>query len=120
MNDKMTESEEYLAEIIWENEPIASGDLVKICAQRLDWKKSTTYTMLKKLTEKNVFKNEHAKITSLLTKEEYYAKQSIQFVEESFNGSLPKFLAAFVSGKKFSKKQAEELKKLIDEHKEND
>lgn len=112
----MTESEEILADIIWKNEPIGSGTLVRICADELHWKKSTTYTMLKKIVEKGIFANEDAKVFSRLTKEEYDAKQSIQFVEETFSGSLPKFFTAFVSGKKISKQQAEELKKLIDEY----
>jgi BlaI family penicillinase repressor len=84
----------------------------------MNWKKSTTYTVLKKLCEKGIFKNENAVVTSLVTKNEYYAKQSIRFVEDTFGGSLPRFLTAFMRGKKLSKKQAEELKRLIDEHKE--
>lgn len=84
----------------------------------MSWKKSTTYTVLKKLCEKGIFKNENAIVSSLITKDEYYAKQSIRFVEDTFGGSLPKFLIAFIGAKKISKKQAEELKRLIDEHKE--
>lgn len=115
---KLTESEEMFAELIWENEPIASGELVKLCLEKLHWKKSTTYTMLKKLCEKGLFKNEQAVVTSRLTKDEYYSKQSIRFVEDTFGGSLPEFLTAFMGSKKLNKQQAEELKKLIDEHKE--
>ncbi|MGI6538422.1 MAG: BlaI/MecI/CopY family transcriptional regulator [Caldicoprobacterales bacterium] len=115
---KLTESEEKFANIIWSNEPIASGDLVKLSEKEMNWKKSTTYTVLKKLCEKGIFKNENAVVTSLVTKNEYYAKQSIRFVEDTFGGSLPRFLTAFMRGKKLSKKQAEELKRLIDEHKE--
>ena len=119
MIHKMTESEEILADIIWNHEPIGSGTLVKICADELQWKKSTTYTMLKKVIDKGIFTNEDSKVFSILSKEEYYAKQSVQFVEEIFSGSLPKFFTAFISGKKISKKQAEELKKLIDEYGED-
>ena len=119
MIQKMTESEEILADIIWKSEPVGSGTLVKICADELQWKKSTTYTMLKKIIDKGIFTNEDSKVYSLITKEEYYVKQSIQFVEETFSGSLPKFFTAFVSGKKISKKQAEELKKLIEEYEED-
>jgi BlaI family penicillinase repressor len=115
---KLTESEEKFAELIWQNEPIGSGDLVKLCEKEMNWKKSTTYTVLKKLGEKGIFQNENAVVSSLITKDEYYSRQSIRFVEDTFGGSLPKFLTAFISGKKLSKYQAEELKRLIDEHKE--
>jgi predicted transcriptional regulator len=115
---KLTESEEKFAELIWQSEPVGSGDLVKLSGKEMNWKKSTTYTVLKKLCEKDIFQNENAVISSLVTKDEYYAKQSIGFVEDTFGGSLPKFLTAFIGGKKLSKHQAEELKKLIDQHKE--
>ncbi|WAA12651.1 BlaI/MecI/CopY family transcriptional regulator [Fervidibacillus halotolerans] len=115
---KLTDSERKFAELIWEHEPISSGELVKLCEKEMNWKKSTTYTMLKKLCEKGIFKNEEAIVSSLMTRDEYYANESIRFVEDTFGGSLPKFLTAFVSGRKISKKQAEELKRLIDEHKE--
>jgi BlaI family penicillinase repressor len=115
---KLTESEEKFADIIWQNEPIGSGDLVKLCEKGMEWKKSTTYTVLKKLCEKGIFQNENAVVSSLITKDDYYAKQSIRFVEDTFGGSLPKFLTAFMGAKKLSKQQAEELKRLIDDHKE--
>lgn len=115
---KFTGSEEKFAELIWQYEPIGSGDLVKLCEKEMNWKKSTTYTVLKKLCEKGIFRNENAIVSSLITRDEYYARQSIRFVEDTFGGSLPKFLTAFISGKKLSKHQAEELKRLIDEHKE--
>lgn len=115
---KLAESEEKFAELIWQNEPIGSGDLVKLCEKEMRWKKSTTYTVLKKLCEKGIFINENSVVSALITKDQYYAKQSIRFVEDTFGGSLPKFLTAFIGGKKLSIHQAEELKKLIDEHKE--
>ena len=115
---KLTESEEKFAELIWQSEPIGSGNLVKLCEKEMSWKKSTTYTVLKKLCEKGIFQNENAIVSSSIHKDEYYAKQSIRFVEDTFGGSLPKFLTAFIRAKKLSKHQAEELKKLIDEHKE--
>ena len=115
---KLTETEEKFSELIWENEPIGSGDLVKLCEIEMKWKKSTTYTVLKKLCENGIFQNENAIVSSLITKEEYYAKQSIRFVEDTFGGSLPKFLTAFIGAKSLNRHQAEELKKLIDEHKE--
>ena len=115
---KLTESEERFADIIWQNEPIGSGDLVKLCEKEMEWKKSTTYTVLKKLCEKGIFQNKNAVVSSLITKDDYYAKQSIHFVEDTFGGSLPKFLTAFMGAKKLSKHQAEELKMLIDNYKE--
>jgi len=115
---KLAEAEEKFAELIWQHEPINSGDLVRLCEKEMNWKKSTTYTVLKKLCEKGIFQNKNAVVTSLMTRDAYYAQQSIHFVEDTFGGSLPKFLAAFVSGRKISKKQAEELKRLIDEHQE--
>jgi predicted transcriptional regulator len=84
----------------------------------MNWKKSTTYTVLRKLCNKGIFRNESAVVSSLITKDEYYANQSVRFVEDTFGGSLPKFLTAFISGRKLSNRQAEELKRLIDEHKE--
>lgn len=104
--------------MIWKNEPIGSGDLVKLCEIEMNWKKSTTYTVLKKLCENRIFQNENAIVSSLITKEEYYAKQSIRFVEDTFGGSLPKFLTAFIGAKSLNKHQVEELKKLIDDHRE--
>lgn len=115
---RLTESEEQFAEIIWQNEPIGSGELVKLCEKRMAWKKSTTYTVLKKLCDKGIFRNEDAIVSSQITKDEYSANQSIRFVEDTFGGSLPKFLTAFMDHKRLSKRQAEELKKLIDEHEE--
>jgi BlaI family penicillinase repressor len=115
---KLAKTEEKFAELIWRNEPIGSGDLVKLSEKEMNWKKSTTYTVLKKLCEKGIFQNENAVVSSQISKDEYYAKQSIRFVEDTFGGSLPRFLTHFISGKKLSNKQAEELKKLIDEYKE--
>jgi len=118
-NYRLTESERKFAELIWQNEPINSGDLVKLCEREMKWKKSTTYTVLKKLCEKGLFKNENAVVSSLISKDEYYSRQSIRFVEDTFGGSLPRFLTAFISGRKLTRQQAEELKRLIDEHKED-
>jgi predicted transcriptional regulator len=114
----LAETEEKFAELIWQNEPIGSGDLVKLSEKEMNWKKSTTYTVLKKLCEKGIFQNKDTVVSSLISRNEYYANQSIRFVEDTFGGSLPKFLTSFISGKKLSNHQAEELKRLIDEHKE--
>lgn len=116
---KLTESEERFAELIWQKEPIASGELVKLCEREMNWKKSTTYTVLKKLCDNGVFQNENTVVSSLITKDDYYAKQSVRFIEDTFGGSLPRFLTAFIGAKKINKQQAEELKKLIDEHESN-
>lgn len=119
MNEyQLTESEEKFAELIWQNEPIGSGELVKLCEKEMNWKKSTTYTVLKKLCEKAIFKNENSVVSSLIKKNDYYANQSINFVENTFGGSLPKFLTAFIGKNKLSKNQAEELKALIDNYRE--
>lgn len=115
---KLAKSEARLADIIWEHEPINSGELVKLCEKELGWKKSTVYTILKRLCVKGIFQNDNATVTSCIKKDELYAKQSRRFVEDTFGGSLPKFLAAFIGGKKLSDAQALELKKLIDEYKE--
>lgn len=111
---KLGAVEARFADLIWENEPLASGDLVKLCGKELDWKKSTTYTVLRRLCERGIFQNENGTVTSCLPKQDFYAKQSVQFVEESFDGSLPQFLAAFTTKKKLSQKEIEELEKLID------
>jgi len=115
---KLSQSETRFAELIWEHEPINSGELVKLCEKELTWKKSTTYTVLKNLCEKGIFQNQNAVVTSLIKKDEFYARQSRRFVEDTFGGSLPKFLVAFIGGNRLSDQQAEELKRLIDQHKE--
>lgn len=98
------------------NAPVNSGELVKLCAKELGWKKSTTYTAIKKLCEKGFIQSENAVITVLVQKEEVQAEESEYFVERTFSGSLPQFIAAFLGGKTISEKEAEKLKKLIDEH----
>ena len=94
---KLGEMETAFAEIIWDNAPVTSGELVKICEKELEWKKSTTYTVLKKLCEKGIFQNTDGKVSSLVSKSEYCALQSEKFIEETFDGSLPAFLAASYS-----------------------
>ena len=113
---RLGEVEMRFASLIWEKEPIPSGELVKLCEKELNWKKSTTYTCLKRLCEKGVFKNENGVVASVFSKEEFVAKQSEQFVEETFKGSLPGFVAAFCSRKKLSKTEIAELKKIIEEN----
>jgi predicted transcriptional regulator len=121
MNEyKLAQGEAKFADLIWRHEPITSMDLVKLCEKEMDWKKSTTYTVLKKLCDKGIFQNENTLVTSLISKDEFYARQSRRFVEDTFGGSLPKFITAFIGGGKLSDRQAEELKKLIDQHKEGE
>ncbi len=106
--------ESQFADIIWRNAPLPSGQLVKLCEKELAWKKSTTYTMLKRLCKRGIFQNEEGIVSACLTKEEFAAAQSEQFVEETFAGSLPAFLAAFTTRKKLSKEEVEEIRKMID------
>lgn len=110
--------ESKFADLIWENEPIPSGELVKLCEGELSWKKPTTYTVLRKLCEKGIFKNEKGVVTSLISRQEFYAMQSEKFVEETFDGSLPAFVAAFTKRKQLSKEEIIELRKLIDTYEE--
>ena len=109
-------AEEKLAAIIWREAPLTSPELVALAEKELDWKKSTTYTVLRKLCEKGVFKNENANVTVILTQDELIAHQSRRYVEDTFGGSLPKFITTFFGGKKLSQEQAAELKRLIEEH----
>ena len=115
---KLCESDFRFMDIIWENEPVSSGKLVELCADKLGWKKSTTYTVLKKLCEKGFAKNEGAVVTALVPRDKVAAFESERIVERTFNGSLPSFLAAFLGGKTISEQEAAELKKLIDSHRE--
>lgn len=108
--------EARFADIIWENEPLSSGKLVKLCEEELGWKKSTMYTVLKRLCERGIFRNENGIVSSIMTKKEYSAAQSEKFVEETFDGSLPAFLAAFSTRKALTKEEIEEIKKMIDSY----
>lgn len=115
---RLAPGEAKFADFIWRNEPIGSGELVRLCVREMGWKKSTTYTVLKKLCGRGIFQNSGAVVTSLIGREEFYAEQSRSYVESTFGGSLPKFFTAFIGGKKLSRREAEELKRLIDSHKE--
>ncbi len=114
----MTDTEIKFAELIWNNEPIGSGELVKLCGQNFNWKKSTTYTVLKKLCLQRIFKNEDSIVTSLVKREEYHQRKSEKFIDDNYGGSLPKFLAAFMSKKELSQKQIKEIKDMIDHYEE--
>lgn len=106
--------EARFADIVWKNAPMTTRELVDICAKELDWKRTTTYTVLKKLTERGIFAVDKSVITVLITKDEFHAIQSEAFVDKNFQGSLPAFIAAFASRKTPSQEELAELKKLID------
>lgn len=114
---QMTEAEMKFAELIWEEEPMGSGELVKLCEKEFGWKKSTTYTFLKKLCDQEILINENAVVTSLVKKEEYQQLQGEQFVEKAFGGSLPKMVAAFIKRKKLSDSQISEIELMIEDYK---
>jgi predicted transcriptional regulator len=116
---KLTQTESKFADIIWDNQPLSSPELVRLSERDMNWKKSTTYTVLKKLCDKGIFKNENAQVSAVMTKDEFYSECSRRYVEDAFGGSLPKFLAAFMSGGRLSQKRAEELKRLIDAYRED-
>lgn len=107
--------EARFADLIWQNEPLSSGTLVRLCEEELGWKKSTTYTVLKKLCQRGIFRNEGGEVTLLITREEFYSAQSRRFVEESFDGSLPAFIAAFSAGKGLSAEEIAQIRRMIDE-----
>lgn len=117
-NRRLAESDLRFLEVIWENEPVGSMKLVELCEAKLGWKKSTTYTMIKKLCEKGLIQNAGATVTSLVPPEEVRSAESARFVDQTFAGSLPGFLVSFLGGKTISDAEAEELKRLIDAHKE--
>ena len=111
---RLGEVESVFADIIWKNEPLTSRRLAELAEQRLNWKRTTTYTILKRLCDRGLFQNQEGTVTSLLSREEFYARQSEQFVEDTFQGSLPAFLAAFGSRKKLSDAEIDELQKVVD------
>lgn len=105
--------ESRFADIIWQNEPVATTELVKLSEKELNWKKTTTYTVLKRLCDKGIFRNDKGTVTSLISKNEFYSVQSEKFVDETFGGSLPAFLAAFTSRKSLSREEVDELRKMV-------
>ena len=113
MDWKLGKMEARFAELIWRNAPISSGELVKLCQRELEWKKSTTYTMLRRLCQRGIFENREGTVVSLLTREGVLAQQSESFLEETFQGSLPQFLAAFTARKPLTEEEIRELEALI-------
>ena len=110
--------ESHFADIVWANQPLSTKELVAICERELNWKRTTTYTVLKKLCERGIFKTENSVVSAILTKEEFQAIQSEKFVGETFDGSLPAFIAAFTSRKKLSADEVEEIRRMIEAYKE--
>ena len=106
--------ETRFAELIWAHEPLSSGELVKLCARELEWKKSTTYTVLKKLCDRGLFQNQDGIVTSIVSRQEFESRQSRRFVEDTFSGSLPAFIAAFADGGNLTDRDISEIRKMID------
>lgn len=111
--------ESKFADIIWAHEPLPSRELVSLCQQELNWKKSTTYTVLRKLCERGIFQNVDGMVSSFISREEFYAVQSEQFVADTFGGSLPAFLAAFTRRKTLSPQEVAEIRRMIDAYEED-
>lgn len=111
---KVFESEYRFCLILWENEPIKSSELVKLCKEQLGWKPTTTYTVLKRLSERGVLKNENTVVTSLVTKDQIQAAEIDELVEKKFEGSLPSFVAAFAKHQKITPNEIDELQRMID------
>ena len=114
----LTDSEYRFLQVVWAAEPVGSGRLVELCRQQLGWKKSTTYTVLKKLCEKGVLRNDASTVTSAVPREAVAGRAAEAFVDRAFGGSLPGFLTAFMGGRKLTDREAEDLKRLIDQYKE--
>ena len=112
--------EARFADIIWAKEPVTSTELTKLAAARLTWKRTTTHTVLRRLCDKGLFQNNGGTVTSLISRQEFYARHSKKYVDETFEGSLPAFLAAFTSEKKLTAEEIAQLHRLIDEAGESD
>lgn len=113
---KLGTVESRFVDLVWSHAPITTTGLVKLCAQELDWKRTTTYTVLKKFCQRGIFDTTDSLVTVLVTREDYYAQESEDFVSEAFNGSLPAFLVAFTRRKKLSEEEIAQLQRLIDEN----
>lgn len=113
---KLGAVESRFADIIWANEPLHSRELVALCQKELNWKKPTTYTVLRKLCERGIFQNVDGMVSSVISREDFYAVQSEKFVEETFDGSLPAFFAAFTKRKSLSAEEVAEIRKMIESY----
>ena len=117
---KVFESEYRFCLILWEHEPIKSSELVKLCKEQLGWKPTTTYTVIKRLSERGVLKNENTIVSSLISKDEVQASEIEEMVEKTFEGSLPAFIAAFTKHQKISEKEIDEVQKMIDRYRKGE
>lgn len=117
---KVFESEYRFCLILWENEPIKSSELVKLCKEQLGWKPTTTYTVIKRLSERGVLKNENTVVTSLVSKEQVQAAEIDEMVEKTFEGSLPVFIAAFTKHRRLSQREIDEVQQMIDRFREEE
>lgn len=117
---KVFESEYRFCLILWENEPIKSGELVTLCREQLGWKPTTTYTVIKRLSERGVLKNENTVVTSLVSKDEVQAAEIDEMVEKTFEGSLPAFVAAFTKHRRLSEKEIDAVQEMIDRYRKGD
>ena len=117
---KVFQSEYRFCLILWENEPIKSSELVKLCKEQLGWKPTTTYTVIKRLSERGVLKNENTVVSSLVSKDEVQAAEIIEMVEKTFEGSLPAFVAAFTRHQKISEKEIDEVQRMIDRYRKGE
>ncbi len=106
--------EARFADIVWANAPMTTKELVALCERELNWKRTTTYTVLKKLCERGIFHTENSTVSVLIARDEFYAMQSEKFVDDTFGGSLPAFIAAFASRKKPSDEEIEEIRRMIE------
>lgn len=117
---KLGEKEQRFADLIWEHAPIATGELVTLCEEAFDWKRTTTYTMLKRLCVRQMFVNEDGMVKALMTREEFLTAQGQQFLDAAFGGSLPRFVAAFTRRRRLSGSEIEELRRLINDYGEGE
>lgn len=115
MKNRLGNEERKFAHIIWREEPLTSRQLIELANAELGWKKTTSYTVLKRLQEKGIFINEKGTVRALISKDEYYSKESSAYIEEAYGGSLPAFIAAFASSAALSEKDIEKLNQLINE-----
>jgi predicted transcriptional regulator len=117
---KIFESEYRFCLILWDNEPIKSSELVNLCREQLGWKPTTTYTVIKRLSERGVLKNENTIVSSLVSKDEIQAAEIDEMVEKTFEGSLPAFIAAFTKHQKISEKEIDALQQMIDRYRKGE
>ena len=118
MTPKVFDSEYRFCLILWENEPVTSRDLVKLCEQQLNWKRSTTFTVIRRLSERGIIKSENAVVTSLVSKDQVRLTNAEEVIQTKFEGSLPLFVNTFFNSQKLSEKDVEEIRHMIDQYKE--